>query len=378
MKNLKNILLAIIMVILMIISSTLSFIFLLKIQNQDLEEKGFIVAEDMKIKDIAIKNDVPIDFMYEAFGLDQRHKDLTLKEIPLQIDYVKAKMTEQYNVSITYKKTGILKFILWVIYLIIVFFIIRKMKLSRAIRLILSGIPIIIFGILLGYKISPLQPVYGLLNNLIVFNIFLRPEVMGIIYFGLLSILVNKFICTWGCQLGVLQDFLFRTFRNKKDTKGIIKQIKIPFWLSNSIRILFFLAFLLSLFLFSFDILDPIDPFKVFNILKLGIISAIFAGFVLILSVFTYRPFCHFICPFGLISWVFEKISIFKIRVDYSKCDDCKLCTEACPTNVMSAILNQDKIVIPDCFACTVCIDSCPKKAISLSIGKRMKKNAIL
>jgi polyferredoxin len=377
MKYFKNILLIIITITLLIISSVLSNILLDKIKINNLKMKNFIITEDMKIKDIIKKNNIPSDHIYEALDINQRYRDFTLKELSIQSNDVKEKMEEQYRISITYKMVMLLKFVLLTIYLVIIFFIIKKTKLSRTIKLLLYGIPIIIFGLLLGHKITPLQPIYGILNNLLIFNVFLRPEVIGFIYFSFLVIIVNKFICSWGCHLGVLQDFIFRTFRDKNDRMGIIKQIKIPFWFTNSIRILFFLTFLIFAFFMSYDIIDPINPFKLFNVLKLGIISALFVLFILILSIFTYRPFCHFICPFGLIGWILEKISIFKIRVDYTKCDDCRLCEKACPTNVMSAILNQDKIVIPDCYVCNTCIDSCPKKAISLSIGKRMKRKDI-
>ncbi len=377
MKYFKNILLIMITITLLVTGSVLSNSLLDKVKINNLKMKDFIITEDMKIKDIIKKNNIPSDLVYEALDIDQRYRDFTLKELSIQINDAIEKMKEQYIISISYKKIMISRFILWIIYLIIIFFILKKTKLSRAIKLLFYGIPIIIFGLLLGHKISPLQPIYGILNNLIIYNVFLRPEIIGLIYFSFLAIIVNKFICSWGCQLGVLQDFIFRTFRDKKDRIGIIKQIKIPFWITNSIRTLFFLAYLIFAFFISFDIIDPINPFKLFNVLKLGIISAIFILLTLILSIFTNRPFCHFICPFGLIGWIFEKISIFKIRVDYTKCDDCKLCVEACPTNVMSAILNRDKIVIPDCYVCNSCIDSCPKKAISLSIGKRMKRTDI-
>ena len=87
-------------------------------------------------------------------------------------------------------------------------------------------------------------------------------------------------------------------------------------------------------------------------------------------SLFVYRPWCHFFCPFGLVGWLVEKVSIFRIKVNYETCISCEACAKACPSTVMNAILKRENI-IPDCFACANCIDVCPTGSVSLAAGKR-------
>jgi polyferredoxin len=48
--------------------------------------------------------------------------------------------------------------------------------------------------------------------------------------------------------------------------------------------------------------------------------SGLFISLALVVSLFIYRPWCYFFCPFGLDGWMAEKISLFKIKVDYDKC----------------------------------------------------------
>ena len=166
------------------------------------------------------------------------------------------------------------------------------------------------------------------------------------------------------------RDLLFRLNRNSADKKGLTGQIKVPFVISNSIRILFFTALILVAFIWSTDIVEHIDPFKTFKPGVIGFAGGIFIGIILLVGLFVYRPWCHFFCPFGLVGWLAEKVSIFKIKVDYDKCISCLACSKACPSNVMEAILKRDRI-IPDCFACGTCIETCPVKAISFDKGKR-------
>jgi NAD-dependent dihydropyrimidine dehydrogenase PreA subunit len=92
-------------------------------------------------------------------------------------------------------------------------------------------------------------------------------------------------------------------------------------------------------------------------------------------SLFVYRPWCHFFCPFGLVGWIVEKKSLFKIKVNYDTCTACGTCTKACPSTVMDAILKQDRVT-PDCFACATCIESCPTDSIHFAAGKRSKPPA--
>ena len=149
-----------------------------------------------------------------------------------------------------------------------------------------------------------------------------------------------------------------------------MKQVKIPFVISNSVRIAVFVLMILAAFLWTFDLINPIDPFKIFKPQFIGIAGGGFIGLLLIASLFIYRPWCHFFCPFGLVGWLAEKISIYRIQVDYSTCIACDACAKACPSTVMEAILKRKRI-IPDCFSCGTCIGACPTQSISFKRGKR-------
>jgi polyferredoxin len=206
-------------------------------------------------------------------------------------------------------------------------------------------------------------------------RVIFPPRLIAFSIFLLMVVLANKFICSWGCQFGTLQDLIFRINRDSRDRKGLFRQIKIPFVFSNSVRILFFLVLTSTAFIWALDIVGAIDPFKIFKPQVMSIAGILFVALILTSSLFVYRPWCHFFCPFGLVGWLAEKISIFKIKVDYDKCTSCEACSQACPSTVMDAILKQDKIV-PDCYSCGTCIDACPTDAISFKCGKRERPPA--
>ena len=268
-----------------------------------------------------------------------------------------------------------LKGLLWIIFLISVFILIRKNRITARNRKWIYMAAVGVFGVILGSDPSPMGTVKDAIVLLGSKGVIFPPRLIAFGIFLLMVILANKFICSWGCQIGTLQDLIFRLNRDRKDSKGLFGQVKIPFIVSNSIRILFFLVLIFVAFFLAADIIGAIDPFKIFKPQVIGMAGGLFIGLILVLSLFVYRPWCHFFCPFGLVGWLAEKVSFFKIKVDYDKCISCRACSKACPSTVMEAILKQDR-VIPDCFSCGTCIETCPVNAISFDRGKRQKPPA--
>ncbi|MBQ7788560.1 MAG: 4Fe-4S binding protein [Clostridia bacterium] len=75
-------------------------------------------------------------------------------------------------------------------------------------------------------------------------------------------------------------------------------------------------------------------------------------------SIFIYRIFCRFICPLGAIYGIFNKISLFGIKLEKPKCTNCGLCVTKCKMDIKH-------VGDHECISCGECIDVCPTKAIS-------------
>lgn len=268
-----------------------------------------------------------------------------------------------------------IKFGLWAAFLAGVFVLLRHGRVTAKNRKWLYLGSAALFGVVLGADPSPMGTVKDAIVLYGAEGVIFPPRMVALGLFLLTVVLANKFICSWGCQVGVLQDFLFRLNRNPKDTKGRLRQVKLPFAVTNTIRIAVFVVFTAVAVVSSYDLIGAIDPFKIYKPLVLGGIGIGFLPVLLVASLFVYRPWCHLFCPFGLVGWVAEKASLFRIGVDYDKCKACTTCATVCPSDVMGAILKQDR-TIPDCFACGTCVQACPSGAISFRFGKRAKPPA--
>jgi polyferredoxin len=161
----------------------------------------------------------------------------------------------------------------------------------------------------------------------------------------------NKSICGWVCPFGLLQDLFHRV---------PLPKWRPPFRLTNTVRVVAFVALVVGLGVAGFDWVGRVDPFSLFSLNPTPWALA-FVAVLLIAALFVYRPWCRFLCPFGLVSWLLEQGSLLRPRIDREACKECKLCVQACPTSAMADIYDEKKLHA-DCFACGACIAACPQK----------------
>jgi Fe-S-cluster-containing hydrogenase component 2 len=61
----------------------------------------------------------------------------------------------------------------------------------------------------------------------------------------------------------------------------------------------------------------------------------LFGVLLLIFSIFTGRPFCRFICPYGAILSLFSRISFRQVKITKKDCINCQLCHNSCPVDAI-------------------------------------------
>lgn len=147
----------------------------------------------------------------------------------------------------------------------------------------------------------------------------------GIIFFALpliFALFFGRVFCSSVCPLGAIQDLF------------VVRPIKIPHGLESSLRI-FAYIYLAAAVLFaatgSAFIICRYDPFVgffrfggSFNMLVLG-------GCLLVIGLFVARPYCRFICPYGVILRQLGRLSKKRVAITPDKCINCRLCEDACP-----------------------------------------------
>lgn len=81
-------------------------------------------------------------------------------------------------------------------------------------------------------------------------------------------------------------------------------------------------------------------------------------GGMLVLGMFVGRPFCRYLCPYGVLLSLVSRLSWRGVSITPGKELDCGLCIEACP---YGAIENM-RAVRSSCLFCARCYKSCPQE----------------
>ena len=159
---------------------------------------------------------------------------------------------------------------------------------------------------------------YSMPWNVLLF--FLLPVVFALIF--------GRVFCSGVCPIGALQELV--NVRNGKMNKAVEAVLGLLPWLYLILTILF--AATRSQFLIC-----RFDPF--IGIFRLGgdMGLLVFGIVLLVISVFTGRPFCRFLCPYGALLSLFSAVSLRKIEITQKKCINCELCHNACPVDAIRA-----------------------------------------
>lgn len=162
------------------------------------------------------------------------------------------------------------------------------------------------------------DPSYSL--PIAVFLFFIIPIVFAFLF--------GRVFCAGVCPFGALQDLV--NVKNYRLSRAVSGALSVLPWIYLAFTLLYALTrtrFLICRF----------DPF--IGIFRLGGDIGVlgFGILLLIMSVFTGRPFCRFLCPYGAILSLFSRVSIFKTRITPKTCISCDLCHDSCPVDAIKA-----------------------------------------
>ncbi|MFA9388409.1 MAG: 4Fe-4S binding protein [Prolixibacteraceae bacterium] len=200
-------------------------------------------------------------------------------------------------------------------------FILRKR--SRKGVLWLSIFSLIYFGF---YREGCVCSVGSIQNMaLSLFNPAYAISIPIILFFSLpllFSLFFGRVFCAAACPLGVIQDLV------------IIKPITLPVWLQKTLGFIPYIYLGLAILLAATGsdfIICRYDPF--IGIFRMGAeFTMIVLGIAfLLMGLFVARPYCRFLCPYGvLLGWT-SKFSRRHLSITPDKCISCKLCEHSCP-----------------------------------------------
>ncbi|MFC1555948.1 4Fe-4S binding protein [candidate division KSB1 bacterium] len=194
---------------------------------------------------------------------------------------------------------------------------------SRRKMFILMIFSLIYFGF---YREGCICPVGSIQNvSLALFDSGYTIPLTVIAFFALplvFALFFGRTFCAAVCPLGAIQDVV------------ILKPVKVSPGIANVLGVFPYIYLGLAIFFASTGagfVICQYDPFvgffrfgATFNMISLGVS-------MLILGTVVARPYCRFLCPYGvLLNWM-SRLSKWHATISPTECINCRLCEESCP-----------------------------------------------
>ena len=149
----------------------------------------------------------------------------------------------------------------------------------------------------------------------------------------LFALAYGRVFCAGVCPLGAIQELT--GFRPVKLPKAVELILALVPFIYLGVAILF--AATNSQF-----IICRYDPFVGIFRLDAPYTMIIFGGLLLLAGIFVNRPYCRFLCPYGVLLNIFSRFAGKHLTITPAECTNCRLCEEACPYDaIIPADLEQ-------------------------------------
>jgi ferredoxin len=196
-------------------------------------------------------------------------------------------------------------------------------KRSRRMIFALMIFSLIYFGFYRKGCVCPIGSVQNIVLSL--FDSTYTVPVTVMLFFLLplvFTLFFGRVFCAAVCPLGAIQDLV------------LLRPVTIPSWAENALRLLAYI-YLAAAVLFaatgSAFIICRYDPFVAFFRLSGNLNVLIIGVCLLVIGLFIGRPYCRFLCPYGLILRQLSRLSKWRVTITPDQCIQCRLCEDSCP-----------------------------------------------
>jgi len=216
------------------------------------------------------------------------------------------------------------------------------------------------------------------------FRNFIEKNVLtaGAVFFlGLiaLTLLWGRIFCGWWCHIGQAYDLIAAGYRRLG-----IRMHGVPLrfgtWMAAFVLIWFFLreAVLHRVAGPNPELTVAMGEVAPWELLPGWVNGTITLAVVLFLLpvMFGPRPFCRYLCPWGVVLGAANRFSRYKVRRT-GDCTMCGACSPACPMDIdVSRAINTGNLSVNalQCTNCMQCVAACPTEALSFEKPGRQNR----
>jgi ferredoxin len=146
----------------------------------------------------------------------------------------------------------------------------------------------------------------------------------------LFALFFGRVFCAGVCPLGAIQELTG------------FKQVKVPKSVEKVLATIPFVYLGLAILFASTEsqfLICRYDPFIGIFRIDAPYTMVIFGSLLLLVGIFVNRPYCRYLCPYGVLQNIFSRFSLNHVKISPAECRSCRLCETGCPYD---AILQSD------------------------------------
>lgn len=192
------------------------------------------------------------------------------------------------------------------------------------------------------------------------------------------TFLFGRFFCGWICSFGAYNDIVY--IIGSKFIK--IKNTSIEKYNSYLRYLKYFILFIIICLCITNNasFINGKSPWDVFGqIVSLRfrfdgfLIGIILLVIITIGCLFVERFFCRYLCPLGAIFSIVDRLHLFELHKENSKCGKCRICTNECSMGIK--LYKENEVKSGECIKCYKCEEACPRKNFEVKVlGKKINK----
>jgi polyferredoxin len=138
----------------------------------------------------------------------------------------------------------------------------------------------------------------------------------------LFALAYGRVFCAGVCPLGAIQELTG------------LKPVKLPKSVELTLALVPFIYLAIAILFASTNsqfLICRYDPFVGIFRLDAPYTMIIFGALLLLAGIFVNRPYCRFLCPYGVLLNIFSRFAGKHLTITPAECTNCRLCEEVCP-----------------------------------------------
>ncbi len=210
------------------------------------------------------------------------------------------------------------------------------------------------------------------------FPFSLQTLLVALVPFVITMLVFGRGICGWICPFGGLSEAM-ATGNNARWKLDFLKE-KVPAasgfrygglkeWVKDFKYGILIAVILLSVFM-VFPIICAFCPaLWLSSMPAFWLVIGLIVLLAIVLPFMTKRRWWCLLCPIGAVFSLFDRLAVFRVRIDKDKCIECMECVQECRMYAIERE-NVKETGKPNsnCIRCGRCIEACPENAIDICL----------